>query len=131
MHGFIFVNYRDTEFVDYHPGDFGNLEIMNHIVANKAGSVPGNITGIFDSSKHQVNLYCENHIQLAMFLHGKSCYTHFPFCKYRLLEELLSFTSWKMTWVPETIQGRRYIFLGHILKVSLQLKNLCMFMIIL
>ena len=37
-------------------------------MANKAGSVPGNITGIFDSSKHQVNLYCENHIQLAMFI---------------------------------------------------------------
>ena len=79
MHGFIFVNYRDMGFVDYHAGDFGNLQITNNVVANKpysvAGhiivvnkpySVPGNITGIFDSSKHQVNLYCENHIQLAV-----------------------------------------------------------------
>ena len=68
MHGFIFVNYRGAEFVDYHPGDFGNLEIMNNHVA-WSGSVPGNITGIFDSSKHQVNLYCENHIQLAVYLY--------------------------------------------------------------
>ena len=68
-------------FVDYHAGDFGNLEIMKNVVANKpysvAGhvivtnkpySVPGNITGIFDSSKHQVTLYSQNHIALAKWL---------------------------------------------------------------
>ena len=95
-------------FVDYHAGDFGNLQITNNVVANKpysvAGhiivvnkpySVPGNITGIFDSSKHQVTLYSQKSYptgnEMAALWHGQSCYAHFD--NNRLLEEPLLFTS--------------------------------------